>query len=388
LQEKQKGRKFNKMKQFLIFVNKEFLHIFRDPRTILILLIIPAIQIILFGFALTTDIKNIDIAVFDQSHDDASRLIIPKLLNSPYFNVVASVDNMNEADRLLQSGETMAVITFGKGLESDIVREGVGNVQIITDGSDPNTSIAVSRYLQAIILTAQKELINIAPLQQISLTDGRITIIPEPNMLYNPLIKSSYSFVPGVMGLILMLICSMMTSISIVREKEEGTMDILLVSPMKPLNIILAKSIPYLALSMINLATILLLSVFLLGVPITGSLFWLLIISIVFIFVALATGLLVSSLVSTQVAAMLMSGLVFMEPVILLSGMIFPIENMPFILRAIAQFIPAKWYIVAVKKLMIQGLPVSYVLNEMLILFTMAVVFIFISLKAFKTRVS
>ncbi|MEN6568451.1 MAG: ABC transporter permease [Rikenellaceae bacterium] len=376
------------MKQFLIFVNKEFLHIFRDPRTILILLIIPAIQIILFGFALTSDIKNIDIAVFDQSHDASSRLIIPKLLNSPYFNVVASVDNMDEADKLLQSGETMAVIIFEKGLESDIMREGAGNVQIITDGSDPNTSNAVSRYLQAIVLTAQKELINIAPLQQMSLTNDRITILPEPNMLYNPLIKSSYSFVPGVMGLILMLICSMMTSISIVREKEEGTMDVLLVSPMKPLNIILAKSVPYLALSLINLATILLLSVFLLGVPITGSLFWLLIISIIFIFVALATGLLVSSLVSTQVAAMLMSGLVFMVPVMWLSGMIFPIDNMPFILRAIAQFIPAKWYIVAVKKLMIQGLPVSYVLTEMLILFAMAISFIFISLKAFKMRVS
>lgn len=365
------------MKQFLIFVKKEFMHIFRDSRTILILLLMPAIQIILFGFALSNEVKNIDIAIYDQSHDAASRLVIRKISESPYFNLVASVDNLNDANKLLQSGKAKVVAVFESNLYNKILHEGRGSVQIITDGTDPNTSNAVTRYVQAIIGEAQLEL-----------TSKTLPVTAELTMLYNPQMKSSYSFVPGVMGMILMLICAMMTSISIVREKEVGTMEVLLVSPMKPIYIILSKAVPYFTLSLVNLTTVLLLSVFLLGVPISGSIFWLIIVSVIFILVALSIGLLISTLVDTQVAAMLISGLVFMMPVMLLSGMIFPVENMPFILRAIAQFIPAKWYILAVKKLMIQGLPVGYVLTEISVLVGMAVVFTTISLKKFRIRLA
>ncbi|MEA5006411.1 MAG: ABC transporter permease [Rikenellaceae bacterium] len=365
------------MRQFLIFVKKEFMHIFRDPRTILILLLMPAIQIILFGFALSNEVKNIDIAIYDQSHDVASRLVIRKIGESPYFNLVASIDNMGDANKLLQSGKAKVVAVFESNLYNKILHEGKGNVQIITDGTDPNTSNAVTRYVHAIITEAQ-----------LDLTNKSLPVTAELSMLYNPQMKSSYSFVPGVMGMILMLICAMMTSISIVREKEVGTMEVLLVSPMKPIFIILSKAVPYFTLSLVNLTTVLLLSVFLLDVPISGSLFWLIIVSVIFILVALSIGLLISTLVDTQVAAMLISGLVFMMPVMLLSGMIFPVENMPFILRAIAQFIPAKWYIVAVKKLMIQGLPVGYVLTEISVLVGMAVVFTIISLKKFRIRLA
>jgi len=378
----------NNMRQFLIFVKKEFLHIFRDPRTILILLLMPVIQIILFGFALSSEVRNVDVAVYDQTHDVASRYITQKISESRYFNLVSSIDNMESADRLLQSGKVKVVVIYGKNLYSDLLHEGKGQIQVITDGTDPNTSNAVTRYVQAIILSSQQEIMKGSAIQSPSSNKGGININPEISMLYNPQMKSSYSFVPGVMGMILMLICAMMTSISIVREKEVGTMEVLLVSPMKPLYIILSKAVPYFALSLVNLTTILLLAVFLLGVPITGSLFWLVIVSVLFILVALSIGLLISTLVDTQVAAMLISGLVFMMPVMLLSGMIFPVENMPFILKAIAQFIPAKWYILAVKKLMIQGLPVSYVLTEISVLLTMAVVFTTISLKKFRIRLA
>ena len=211
-------------------------------------------------------------------------------------------------------------------------------------------------------------------------------LTPDVKLLYNPQMKSAYNFVPGVMGLILMLICAMMTSISIVREKETGTMEVLLVSPVKPLFIVLAKAVPYFVLSFVNLTTILLLSVFVLDVPVVGSLFWLVIVSLLFIFVSLALGLLISSVTSTQVAAMLASGMILMMPTMVLSGMIFPVESMPVILRAISDIIPARWYIQAVRKLMIEGVPVVLVLKEIGILLLMAVVLITISIRKFKYR--
>ena len=198
--------------------------------------------------------------------------------------------------------------------------------------------------------------------------------------------KSAYNFVPGVMGLILMLICAMMTSISIVREKETGTMEVLLVSPVKPLFIILAKAVPYFVLSFVNLITILLLSVYVLHVPVAGSLFWLVAVSLLFIFVSLALGLLISTVTRTQVAAMLVSGLMLMMPTMLLSGMIFPIESMPAILQGISTVIPARWYIQAVRKLMIEGVDISLVLTEIGILTVMAVLLITVSFKKFKNR--
>ena len=210
-------------------------------------------------------------------------------------------------------------------------------------------------------------------------------IVPQLKLLYNPQMKSAYNFVPGVMGLILMLICAMMTSISIVREKETGTMEVLLVSPVKPLFIILAKAVPYFVLSFVNLTTILLLSVYVLDVPVAGSLFWL-VVSLLFIFVSLALGLLISTVTRTQVAAMLVSGLMLMMPTMLLSGMIFPIESMPVILQAISAVLPARWYIQAVRKLMIEGVDVSLVLMEVGILATMAVLLITVSFKKFKHR--
>lgn len=205
-------------------------------------------------------------------------------------------------------------------------------------------------------------------------------------MLYNPQMKSAYNFVPGVMGLILMMICAMMTSISIVREKETGTMEVLLVSPVKPLFIILAKAVPYFVLSFVNLITILLLSVYVLHVPVAGSLFWLVVVSLLFIFVSLALGLLISTVTHTQVAAMLVSGLMLMMPTMLLSGMIFPVESMPVILQSISTVIPARWYIQAVRKLMIEGVDISLVLTEIGILAVMAVLLITVSFKKFKNR--
>ncbi|WP_029905687.1 ABC transporter permease [Prevotella sp. 10(H)] len=366
------------MRQFLSFVKKEFFHIFRDRRTMLILLGIPIVQITLFGFAISTEVKNTKVGVFDPSKDVSTQRITEQINASEYFTVTEALNNPDDIDRVFKEGKVNLVVVFGEDFSDNLLHTGEASIQLITDGTDPNQASMISGYATSIISSYQQELMreyNI-PFQ----------IIPEVRMLYNPQLKSAYNFVPGVMGLILMLICAMMTSIAIVREKEMGTMEVLLASPIKPIYIILAKMVPYFTLSFVNLSTILLLSVFVLQVPVAGSLFWLTIVSLIFILVTLSLGLLVSTLVDTQVAAMLVSGMGFMMPVIMLSGMIFPLESMPVALQWFANIVPARWYISAVRKLMIQGVDVIYIWKEMAILAGMAILLITVSLKKFKIR--
>lgn len=367
------------MKQFLVFVKKEFLHISRDVRTILIVLLMPIVQIILFGFALSTEIQDVKVIFVSNEPSQTAALINHKITSSPYFSSAQYGVSATQAESLVKSGKASLIINYSKNFDQNIVKEGRGEIELIADGSDPNMASSVLMYASAII---SESLVQNAPLSGVS--PGGVSLSTE--LLYNPQMKSAYNFVPGVMGLILMIICAMMTSISIVREKETGTMEILLVSPVKPMAIILSKSVPYFLLSVINLATILLLSFFVLGVPITGSLFWLVVVSFLFIFVSLSLGLLISSVTENQVAAMLISGLALMMPAMLLSGMIFPISNMPDLLQLVTKFVPATWYIGAVKKLMIQGLPLSSVVTEIAALVAMAAIFLTISLKKFKYR--
>ena len=364
------------MKQFISFIRKEFFHIFRDRRTMLILLGMPIVQIILFGFAITTEVKNVRVAVLDPSNDVVTRRIIDRMDASEYFTVICRLHSPADMEASFGRGEIDMALVFSERF-SDKLYTGEARVQLVFDATDPNMATMQAGYAANIISSAGQEMLPPgAPLQ----------IVPKVKLLYNPQMKSAYNFVPGVMGLILMLICAMMTSISIVREKETGTMEVLLVSPVKPLFIILAKAVPYFVLSFVNLTTILLLSVYVLDVPVAGSLFWLVVVSLLFIFVSLALGLLISTVTRTQVAAMLVSGLMLMMPTMLLSGMIFPIESMPVILQAISAVLPARWYIQAVRKLMIEGVDVSLVLMEVGILATMAVLLITVSFKKFKHR--
>ncbi len=365
------------MKQFIAFVRKEFFHIFRDVRTMMILLGMPIVQIILFGFAITTEVKNVRVAAPAPPNDVVPRRIIDRMDASEYFTVTCRLYSPQEAEQLFRKGDIDMALVFG-GQFADNLYTGEARVQLISDATDPNMATMQAGYATSIISAAGQEM----------LPPGvhAAAIVPQVKLLYNPQMKSAYNFVPGVMGLILMLICAMMTSISIVREKETGTMEILLVSPMKPLFIIFAKAVPYFVLSFVNLTTVLLLSVYVLHVPVAGSLFWLVVVSLLFIFVSLALGLLISTVTRTQVAAMLASGLMLMMPTMLLSGMIFPIESMPAILQGFSAIIPARWYIQAVRKLMIEGVDISLVLTEVCILSVMAVLLITVSIKKFKSR--
>ena len=289
------------MKQFFAFVRKEFYHIFRDRRTMLILLGMPVVQIILFGFAISTEVKNVRVVVLDPSNDVMTRRIVDRIGASEYFRMERMIHSPEELEAIFREGDADLAIVFSTRF-ADGIYSGDSQIQLVADATDPNMATTRTNYAAGIIASVQQEMLP----PGVSVA----TIVPDVKLLYNPQMKSTYNFVPGVMGLILMLICAMMTSISIVREKETGTMEILLVSPVKPLFVILSKAVPYFVLSFINLVTILLLSVYVLHVPVAGSLFWLITVSLLFIFVSLALGLLISSVTRTQVAAMLASGLI------------------------------------------------------------------------------
>ncbi|MDF9828828.1 ABC transporter permease [Parabacteroides sp. PF5-6] len=366
------------MKQFISFIQKEFYHIFRDGRTLFILLAMPIVLLILFGYAITTEIKMAPVTILDYSRDAVTRSIADRLMASEYFELYRYSENQDDVQALFRQGKAKLAIVFPPHFADD--RD--SRVQILADATDPNEATQLASYAAAII---QAELWEEQRIEMTTLADGgRVT--PVTHLLYNPQMKGAYNFVPGVMGLILILICALMTSVGIVREKEMGTMEVLLVSPLKPLSIIVAKAIPYLLVSMVNVATILMLSYFLLEVPIVGSLTLLIGISILYALVALSLGLFISTVTQTQQAAMLISALVLMLPVILLSGMVFPVENMPRLLQWFSHIVPAKWYIIAVKDVMIKGVPLSGVLKEVGILLFMAFFILVLSVKRFKTR--
>ena len=362
---------------FFAFVKKEFFHILRDKRTLLILLGMPVMQIILFGFAISTEVKNINVAALVPVHDEMTRQLVERIDASEYFSVRKMLSSPEEIDRVFQDGTADFVMMFSPHFEQFIFSREGSWIQLVTDATDTNTATAVAMFTSSIIQSFFAEKFPAMSARGIQ---------PSLRLLYNPQMKSAYMFVPGVMGLIMILICAMMTSISIVREKETGSMEVLLVSPVRPVYIILSKMAPYFVLSCVSFTMILVLSVYLLGVPLEGSLAALCLLSLLYITVSLSLGLLISTVANSQIAAMLISGMVLMMPVLFLSGMIFTIESMPSILQWISNIVPAKWYINAVKKLMIEGLPYTYVMKECVILLATAIFLIGVSLKKFKYR--
>ncbi|MDR1682597.1 MAG: ABC transporter permease, partial [Candidatus Symbiothrix sp.] len=309
------------MKQFFAFIKKEFYHIFRDIRTVLMIIVIPVVQIFIIGFAVSTEVKYVKTAIYDPSNDVSTTRIIEQLKASEYFDVVEILHSPTDAEKLFKEGKINFAVIFGERFNESLYHTQDAVVQFIIDMSDPNQGNVANSYAASIIADYGQELMRERQIP--------IQIIPSVQMLYNPEMRSSYNFVPGLMGFIFIIICTMMTSIAIVREKETGTMEVLLASPVKPIYIVISKMIPYFIVSWFILILILLLSVFVLHVPITGNLIWLQVFSLLFVVVALALGLLISSIVKTQVAAMLASGMGMMMPMMILSGMLFPIESMP-----------------------------------------------------------
>ena len=366
------------MKQFLIFVKKEFKHVFRDRKTLLMLFGLPIVQIVLFGFALTNEIKNSKIAILDYSKDQFTQEIISKIEASNYFEIDQTISSNKQIDEAFKEGNIKSAIVFPDNFAYNFTHLNKVQVQIISDASDPNTATTLTNYLSSIISDYNQSQLTAKPLSY--------QIIPEIRMLYNPELKGAFNFVPGVMALVLLLVCVMMTSISIVKEKELGTMEVLLVSPFKPFLVIISKAVPYLIVSLINLAVILLLSVFALGLPINGSLLLLVAVSTLYIITALTLGLLISTVTASQQTAMLLSLMGMLLPTMLFAGFMFPIENMPVPLQIISNIVPAKWYYIIVKSIMIKGLGFSAIWKETCILLGMTLLLLAISIKKFKIR--
>lgn len=366
------------MKQFLFFVQKEFFHLWRDKRTVWILFGMPVTQILIFGFALTNEVKNARVAILDNAQDEASRGIIHKLSASSYFDIVKNLKSHVELEKTFQEGKVKLAIVIPSGLENSLLHNNAASIQLIADATDPNVARTLTNYATAIIMDYQQ-----------SRKESQAypyAINTEMRMLYNPQLKESYNFVPGVMAMVLMLVCAMMTSISIVREKEMGTMEVILVSPIVPIRVVIAKMVPYFLLSALNIGSILLLSVFVLDVPIRGTLFLLVAECLLFTITALALGLLISSVSDSQQVAMLISLMGLFLPTIMLSGFMFPVENMPVALQVVSNLVPAKWFYYIVKNVMIKGLTFEYVWKETLVLVGMTVFFMTVSIRKFKTR--
>lgn len=358
------------MKEFWSFIIKETQHIMRDRRTMMILFGMPIILMLIFGFAISTDVRNVRTVVVMSQIDHQTQRMINALDESEYFKVLYKVHTPAEAEQLIRNQKADMGIVFSTDFASKH-----GGVQLITDGTDPNMAQQYNNYASQIMGT---QLMNVMQRK----ASSAIAL----KMLYNPQMKSSYNFVPGIMGILLMLICAMMTSISIVREKERGTMEVLLVSPVRPFLIILAKAVPYLVLAFVVLLAILLMSRFVLFVPIAGSLWLILLVSTIYIFMALSLGLLISTIAKTQMAALLMSAVMLLMPCTMLSGMMFPIESMPHVLQWVAALIPPRYYISAMRKLLIMGVSFRYVLSEVVTLLGMTTLFLTVALLKFNKR--
>lgn len=350
------------MKQFFSFVLKETKHITRDKRTMLMLFGMPIVMMLLFGFAVTNDVRNVRVVIVMSNADNATQQVADRLAASEYFTLTKVVATPNEAEKAIRDQKADMAIVFSQDFASR-----KSGYQLIVDGADPNMAQQWTTYANAVINNTEAKAVN-------------------TKLLYNPQMKSTYNFVPAIMGTLLMLVCAMMTSISIVREKEKGTMEVLLVSPTKPLMIIIAKLVPYLVLAFTILSIILLMSFFVLGIPIKGSLFWIYVVSTIYILLALSLGILVSTIAETQLVALLISAMLLMMPVIMLSGMMFPIESMPKILQYISAIIPTRYYISAMRKLMIMGTGIEEIYFEVSILISMLIALMSLALAKFNKR--
>ena len=328
----------------------------------LILFGMPVVLMLLFGFAISTDVRNVRTIVVTSNMDHRTGLSIERLAASEYFTLVSTVPSPVEAERMIRHQKADMAVVFGQDYAS-----GRGGVQFIVDGCDPNMAQQWTTYAQQVIL-------------------GGLPSMISTRLLYNPQMRSAYNFVPAIMGMLLMLICAMMTSISIVREKERGTMEVLLVSPVRPLLVIVAKAVPYLVLAFMILTSILLMSRFVLNVPLEGSILSIILVSGIYILLALSLGLLISNVAQSQLVALLMSAMVLLMPIVMLSGMLFPVESMPTPLQWLSAIVPPRYYIQAMRKLMIMGVGIREVSREVAILSAMTVFLLTVALAKFKNR--
>jgi ABC-2 type transport system permease protein len=367
------------MKRLMAFIRKEFLHIFRDYRTLIILFGIPAAQILIFGYAVRTDLTNAGIAVLDNAHDEITAELITKLDASEFFDVKYHLDSYNEIDPAFKKGTIKAAIVFPGDFGARLTREGSAAVSIIADGSEANNANLIVGYTTAILNDYSAGLTK-------QVTSSVPVINAEVRMFFNPNLKSHFMFVPGIITLILILTSALMTSVTIVREKEFGSMEILLVSPLRPWQIIIGKVAPYFFLSLVDVIVILLMAWLVFGLPVQGSVALLIAECMLYILLGLSIGILVSTSANKMENAIFISFIALMLPTLLLSGFIFPIENMPKVYDYVSWFLPPRWFVEIIRSIMIKGTGFVFIWKETLILVIMTLFFMIMSARRFKIR--
>lgn len=366
------------MKQLFVFIKKEFYHVFRDKKTLLLLFGMPLAQILLFGFALTNEIKNSKMIIIDHAKDAYSQQLINKITATDNFVFSGYLERDQEIEQEFKKGKIRLAVVIPENFQNKLFHDKEASIHVITDASDPNTANSLVNYIKAICFDMQESINQPNKIPY--------TIQAETRMIYNPELKGITNFVPGVISMVLLLISVLMTSISIVREKEVGTMEVLLVSPFNPFLVIISKLVPYFFLSLANLSLILILSINLMGMPMNGSLVLLYLTSSLFIFTALSLGLLISTSTNSQQSAMLFSLMGMLIPSLIFTGFMFPVENMPLPLQIISNIVPSKWFYIIVKSIMIKGLGIKYLIKEVGILVLMNTIILAISLRKFKIR--
>ncbi len=365
-------------------LQKEAFHILRDRRTLIVLIALPVVQVVLFGFAIRTDIDGVRLAVVDSAPDYATMALRDRFASADVFRTVSVVARTADLEPLFQNGQAQQAIVFKPGFAADLARGEPAQILIVTDATEPNTGSLLQAYAQAVIDGYQREL-SASATPSVARA-SRIVIAPDVRVRFNPTRASSNLFVPGLMAFVLTIVSSMMTAISITREKETGTMEAMLVSPLRPLEIIVGKVAPYLVIGFVSAIAIIVEARLVFRVPLRGSLPLLLFEAALFILVSLSLGILVSARTSSQRLAMMAALLGTMLPNVLLSGFIFPVESMPWLLRILSNIVPGRWFVAIARGIMLKGVGLAYVWQETLILGVMAAVLLAASVHSFKER--
>ena len=361
------------------FVLKEIRHILRDRQTLTILLLMPLVQVVLFGFALRSDVRNIRVAFVDASPDDATHALRARFAATRRFEIVGAVSDMRALESLFRRGAVDLAVVFGRDFGPRVARGEPAPVQLVLDAADPNTGMTMQSYARGVIATQEAEWMS---------TGGALRIVPETRMRFNPTLESVNLFVPGLIALVLTLVSALMTAISLSREKERGTFEVLLVSPLRPWQIIVGKVLPYLGLAFANVVTALIAARLVFGVPLRGSLLLLLSASMLFSVISLGIGVLVAARTSSQRAAMLAALLGTMLPSTLLSGMVFPIASMPQWLQPLTNIVPAKWFIIVARGIMLKGVGAAVLWRELLIMAGMMLLILIVATRSVKPRLA
>jgi ABC-2 type transport system permease protein len=375
------------MKALLGLLRKEIYHILRDRRTLVVIVLLPVLQVVLFGFAIRTDVNDVTVAFVDPSPDFVTVGLRDRFAATETFRTVAVLATVKDLEARLQSGEAQLGIVFEPAFAQKLARDGRAQVQVISDAIEPNTAGARQAYAMAVIQGYEAELNSKFPLAVSRMTRG-VRIVAEGRLRFNPTRESSNLFVPGLMAVVLTVISALMTALSLTREKETGSMESLLVSPLRPVQIIVGKVTPYLGIGLMSVVLMLVEARLVFHVPLLGSPLLLVGESLLFILVSLALGILISARTSSQRVAMLIALVGTMLPNQLLSGFVFPIESLPTALQMLSNIVPARWFVLIARGIMLKGIGLTYLWRETLILAGMALFLIVVSARSFKVRLA